>query len=267
MSERFTPRFMKEANAALRGRCALLLLLLISLSTIGAQWSSTLALPISAGTIAAPGGVTSGLSFWIDAAETATLDGTPRVRFWVDKAGRGHALSAVTPSSAPYATVVSAKSQAIFEDSVLALNSPISLEPITAFFVIRNGLDTGYLPLLGRIDRGSGFIVDARRARMMNNGASTLSGIFGSVLSSGIVLLRTNVGASDAISLNGGTELTFSWTSTEAATHVGAVWSATGTRYLRASLSEVAIWDRALTAAERTAVLRALGSKWGITVP
>ena len=38
-------------------------------------------------------------------------------------------------------------------------------------------------------------------------------------------------------------------------------------RYLRASLSEVAIWDRALTATERTSVIRALGTKWGITVP
>jgi len=267
MSERATATFTNEANATLRGRRALCLLLLIGFSTVGAQWSSALALPLAAGAITAPGGVTSGLSLWIDASEPATLDGTPRIRFWVDKAGRGHSLSAVTPSSAPYATVVSAKSQAVFEDSVLALSSSIPLEPMTAFFVIRNGLDLGYLPLLGRIDRGSGFIIDARRARMMNNGASTLSGIFGSVLSSGIVLLRTNVGTSDAISLNGGTELTFSWSSTDAATHVGAVWSATATRYLRASLSEVAIWDRALTAAERTAVLRALGSKWGITVP
>jgi hypothetical protein len=267
MSDRVTGSFTGETDAALRGHRTLLLTLLISFATVGAQWSSTLLLPVTAGAITAPGGVTSGLSLWIDASEPSTLDGTPQIRFWVDKAGHGHHLSAVTPSSAPYATVVSGKSQAIFEDSVLALSSSIPLEPMTAFFVIRNGLDLGYLPLLGRIDRGSGFIIDARRARMMNNGASTLSGIFGSVLSSGIVMLRTNSGSSDAISLNGGTELTFSWSSTDSATYVGAIWSATGTRYLRASLSEVAIWDRALTSAERTAVLRALGSKWGITVP
>jgi hypothetical protein len=33
------------------------------------------------------------------------------------------------------------------------------------------------------------------------------------------------------------------------------------------TFSEVLIWDLALTAAERTSVLRALGAKWGITVP
>ena len=246
---------------------ALLLSLLICYSSLAAQWSATLLLPISAADILAPGGISSGLALWIDASESTTVSSAPRIRFWVDKAGQGRSLLATSSGSAPYATMISFKRQAIFEDSVLALSAPIQLEPMTAFFVIRNGSDTGYLPLLGRTDRGSGVVIDAKRVRMMSGGASTLSGVFGSVLLSGILLVRTSAGAADYVSLNGGTELSLNWTSSELATHVGAVWSSTGTRYLRASLSEVVVWDRALTAAERTTVLRALGSKWGISVP
>jgi hypothetical protein len=101
----------------------------------------------------------------------------------------------------------------------------------------------------------------------MNGGGSIISAIFGSISSSGILMIRMNVAATDYVSLNGGTEYSFSYSSSESATHVGAVYSSTGTRLLRASISEVLIWDRALSATERTSVLRALGAKWGVTVP
>jgi hypothetical protein len=80
-------------------------------------------------------------------------------------------------------------------------------------------------------------------------------------------MIRMNSVGTDFASINGGTEFSFSYSSSDSATHVGMIYSSTGLRYLRASLSEVAIWDRALTASERTSVIRALGTKWGITVP
>jgi hypothetical protein len=244
------------------------LVALVIVTSVAAQWSAALSLALSAGTYTAPGGVSgSGLRLWVDSAESAALRQSPRVELWFDKSGEARHLSSVPFGVVPYATAVSSRSQVVFEDGAMAIGKPIPLNGMTAFFVIRGGLDTGYHPLLGRIDRATGLIVDAKRLRAMNGGGSVISGIFGSINSSGIVMIRINVGATDYVSLNGGTEFSFSYSSSESATHVGAVYSSSGARLLRASISEVLIWDRALTTSERTSVLRALGAKWGVTVP
>jgi hypothetical protein len=232
---------------------------LVIVTSVAAQWSAALNLPLSAGTYTAPGGVSSsGLRFWVDSAETASLRQNPRVQFWFDKSGEARHLTSVPFGVVPYATAVSSRSQVVFEDGAMAIGRSIPLNGLTAFFVIRGGLDAGYHPLLGRIDRATGIIVDTKRLRSMNGGGSVLSGIFGSIM---------NIAATDYVSLNGGTEYSFSYSSSESATHVGAIYASTGTRLLRASISEVLIWDRALSATERTSVLRALGAKWGVTVP
>jgi hypothetical protein len=244
------------------------LALLVIITSVAAQWSANLNLPISAGTYTAPGGVSSsGLRFWVDSSEGASLKHGSRLQLWFDKSGEGRHLTSVPFGVVPYATAVSLRPQVLFEDGAMAIGKPIALNVLTAFFVIRGGLDSGYHPLLARIDRASGFVVELKRLRAMNIGGSSVSGIFGSINSSGIVMIRLNGSASDYVSLNGGTEYIFSFNSAESATHVGAIYSFTGTRLLRASISEVLIWDRGLSASERTSVLRALGAKWGITVP
>ena len=241
---------------------------LVIVTSVAAQWSAALNLPISAGAYTAPGGVSSsGLRIWIDSAETAALRQNPRVQFWFDKSGEARHLTSVPFGVVPYATAVSSRQQVVFEDGAMAIGRSLPLNGLTAFFVIRGGLDAGYHPLLGRIDRATGIIVDTKRLRSMNGGGSVLSGIFGSINSSGILMIRMNVAATDYVSLNGGTEYSFNYSSSESATHVGAIYSSTGTRLLRASISEVLIWDRALSVTERTSVLRALGAKWGVTVP
>lgn len=244
------------------------LALLILMTSVAAQWSAALSLSLSAGTISTLGNVSSsGLRLWADSSETATLGLAPRVRFWFDKSGEARHLTALASGVAPYATAVSGRTQLIFEDNGLALAQPIPLNQMTAFFVVRGGSDTGYHPLLGRTDRASGLVVDAKRIRSLNGGASILSGIIGSINTNAILMIRMNSAGTDYASINGGTEYSFSYSSSDSATHVGVIYSSTAARYLRASLSEVAIWDRALTAAERTSVIRALGTKWGITVP
>ena len=241
---------------------------LVIVTSVAAQWSTALNLPVSAGAYTAPGGVSStGLRLWVDSAETAALRQSPRVQFWFDKSGESRHLTSVPFGVVPYATAVSSRSQVVFEDGAMAIGKSIPLNGMTAFFVIRGGLDTGYHPLLGRIDRATGLIVDAKRLRAMSGGGSILSAVFGSISSSGILMIRLNLAATDYVSLNGGTEYSFSYSSSESVTHVGAIYYSTGTRLLRASISEVLIWDRALTATERTSVLRALGAKWGVTVP
>jgi hypothetical protein len=241
---------------------------LVIVTSVAAQWSAALNLPVSAGAYTAPGGVSSsGLRLWVDSSETVTLRQNPRVQFWFDKSGEARHLASVPFGVVPYATAVSSRQQVVFEDGAMTIGKTIPLNGMTAFFVIRGGLDTGYHPLLGRIDRATGLIVDAKRLRAMNGGGSVLSAIFGSISSSGILMIRLNLAATDYVSLNGGTEYSFSYSSSESATHVGAIYSSTGTRLLRASVSEVLIWDRALSLTERTSVLRALGTKWGITVP
>ena len=244
------------------------LAVLVIVTSVAAQWSAALNLPVSAGAYTAPGGVSStGLRLWVDSAETAALRQRPRVQFWFDKSGESRHLTSVPFGVVPYATAVSSRSQVVFEDGAMAIGKSIPLNGMTAFFVIRGGLDTGYHPLLGRIDRATGLIVDAKRLRAMSGGGSILSAVFGSISSSGILMIRLNLAATDYVSLNGGTEYSFSYSSSESVTHVGAIYYSTGTRLLRASISEVLIWDRALTATERTSVLRALGAKWGVTVP
>jgi hypothetical protein len=240
----------------------------VIVTSVAAQWSAALNLPITAGAYTAPGGVSSnGLRFWVDSAETASLRQNPSVQFWFDKSGEARHLSSVPFGVVPYATAVSSRRQVVFEDGALALGRSIPLNGMTAFFVIRGGLDTGYHPLLGRIDRATGIVVDSKRLRLMNDGGSVLSGVFGSVNSGGILMIRMNAVSTDYVSLNGGTEYSFNYIGSESATHLGAIYSTTGTRLLRASISEVLIWDRALSIAERTSVLRALGAKWGVTVP
>ena len=241
---------------------------LVIVTSVAAQWSAALNRPISAGAYTAPGGVSgSGLRFWVDSAETAALRQNPRVQFWFDKSGEARHLTSVPFGVVPNATAVSSRQQVVFEDGAMAIGRSLPLNGLTAFIAIRGGLDTGYHPLLGRIDRATGLIVDTKRLRSMSAGASVLSGIFGSINNSGILMIRMNVAATDYVSLNGGTEYAFNYNTTESATHVGAIYSSTGTRLLRASISEVLIWDRALSVAERTSVLRALGAKWGVTVP
>ncbi len=242
--------------------------LLILVTSVAAQWSSSLILSVNAGLIPTLGNVSSsGLRLWTDSSETATLGLTPRVRIWFDKSGEARHLGAIASGVAPYATTVSSRAQLIFEDNGLALAQPLPLNSMTAFFVLRGGSDAGYHPLLGRTDRATGLIIDAKRLRAINGGASVLSGIIGSINTNAIVMIRMNSAGTDYASINGGTESTFSFSSSESATHLGVVYSSAAMRYLRASVSEVAIWDRALGTAERTSVIRALGTKWGITVP
>ena len=241
---------------------------LVIVTSVAAQWSAALNLPLSSGAYTAPGAVNSnGLRFWVDSAELAALKENPRVQFWFDKSGEARHLSSVPFGVVPYATAVASRQQVLFEDGAMALGRLIPLNGITAFFVIRGGIDTGYHPLLGRIDRATGIVVDSKRLRSMNDGGSVLSGVFGSGNSGGILMIRMNAISTDYVSLNGGTEYSFNYNGSESATHLGAIYSTTGTRLLRASISEVLIWDRALSIAERTSVLRALGAKWGVTVP
>ena len=249
------------------GRHAALLLLMV-ITSVAAQWTASLSLQVEGGAVPTLGNVGStGLRLWLDSSETATLGLSPRVRFWFDKSGERRHLTPLASGAAPYATVVSSRAQLIFEDNGLVLAQPIALNSMTAFFVVRGASDTGYHPLFGKADRATGLVIDAKRLRAINGGGSVLSGIIGSINTNAIVMVRMNSAGTDYASINGGTEYSFSFSSSESATHLGAIYSSTGLRYLRASLSEVVVWDRALTASERTGVLRALGTKWGITVP
>ena len=246
----------------------IVLALLILMTNVAAQWSAALSLSVSAGTAPTLGSVSSsGLRLWVDSSETATLSLTPRVRLWFDKSGEARHLMALASGVAPYATVVSGRAQLIFEDNGLALAQPIPLNSMTAFFVMRGGSDTGYHPLLGKTDRASGLVVDLKRLRAINGGVSVFTGIIGSINTNSILMIRMNSAGTDYVSINGGTEYSFSYSSSDSATHLGVIYSSTAMRYLRASLSEVAIWDRPLTTTERTSIIRALGTKWGITVP
>jgi hypothetical protein len=56
-------------------------------------------------------------------------------------------------------------------------------------------------------------------------------------------------------------------TSSDLLDTIGGVLLAGTLRTFTGGISELAVWNRTLSATERTAVTRALGAKWGITVP
>ena len=82
-----------------------------------------------------------------------------------------------------------------------------------------------------------------------------------------IVLVRTTAGGTDYASINGGPDLNLSVTSSDLLDTIGGVLIGETLRTLTGGISELAVWTRTLSAVERTAVVRALGAKWGITVP
>jgi hypothetical protein len=82
-----------------------------------------------------------------------------------------------------------------------------------------------------------------------------------------ITTVRTATGAADGFQYNGGAETSFSITTTETMNWIGGMFVAGTAKYFVGTIMEVVVWGRSLSASELQAAHRALGAKWGISVP
>ena len=77
----------------------------------------------------------------------------------------------------------------------------------------------------------------------------------------------TAAGAADGFQYNGGAETSFNITTTESMNWIGGMFVAGTAKYFVGTIMEVVIWGRSLSPSELQAAHRALGAKWGISVP
>ena len=242
-------------------------LALIALATSGAAWSPRFDLSLSSGTWSAPGGINSGLLLWYDAAEAGTMALSPRLRYWFDKSGQAqHAPVSAGPFQ-PYPTISAGVAGLHFSGAAVQLPTAIPLEPMTVMIVFRQSNDGLSHPLMGSRTRFSGITMEFGRLRMYSNGQSVGATTARTATGLTITTVRTAAGATDGFRYNGGAETAFNITTTESMNWIGGMFVAGTAKYFVGTIMEVVIWGRSLSPSELQAAHRALGAKWGISVP
>ena len=242
-------------------------LVLIALATSGAAWSPRLDLPLTSGAWGAPGGVNSGLLLWFDTAEVGTMGLAPRLRYWFDKSGRAQHVAVSQGPNQPYPTVAAGVAGLQFSGAAVQVPTNIPLEPMTTMIVFRQNSESLSHPLMGSRTRFSGITMEFGQLRFYSNGQSTGASTARTTTGLTITTVRTATGASDGIQYNGGTETSFNTTTTESMNLIGGMFMSGTTRYFSGTIMEVLIWGRSLSPSELQAAHRALGTKWGISVP
>ena len=242
-------------------------LALIALATSGAAWSPRLDLPLTTGAWSAPGGVSSGLLLWYDTAETGTMSLAPKLRYWFDKSGQAQHAQVSSGQFQPYPTLSSGVAGLQFSGAAVQLPTSIPLEPMTLMLVFRQANDGLSHPLVGSSTRFSGISMEFGRLRVYSNGQSAGASTARTATGLTITTVRTATGAADGFQYNGGAETAFSITTTESMNWIGGMFVAGTAKYFVGTVMEVVIWGRSLSASELQAAHRALGAKWGISVP
>ena len=242
-------------------------LALIVLSTSGAAWSPRLDLPLTTGAWSAPGGVSGGLLLWYDTAETGTMSLAPRLRYWFDKSGQAQHAQVSSGQFQPYPTLASGVAGLQFSGAAMQLPTSIPLEPMTVMLVFRQGNESLSHPLMGSRTRFSGITMEMGRLRLYSNGQSVGASTARTTTGLTITTVRTAVGSTDGVQYNGGPEMSFSITTTESMNWIGGMFVAGTAKFFVGTIMEVVIWGRSLSPSELQAAHRALGAKWGISVP
>lgn len=256
------------ARSGATGRLLRIAVLLTCATVLsGAGWSTASTIPLGSGTWSAPGGVSAGLQLWLDAGEPLTLHPATQGRIWFDKSLLERDGRPVSSAVAPSMGASGGFAEVAFSNSALSLPSSIAFEPMTLAIVMRIDSSSGTYPILGSRTRGTGIAVGYSKVRAYVNDVLAATPLFTPSSGRILVLFRAAAGGSDYANINGGSDLAMSFTSTEPLNQVGGIYLGGAPRYLSAGISELAVWNRVLSSAERAAVTRALGAKWGISVP
>ena len=190
-----------------------------------------------------------------------------RMRWWIDKSPIGRDGHEATGLNAPASGMSAGYAEATFSGGGLSISPGIPFEPLTLAIVMRVGSSLGTYPILGMRSRGTGMLIGTSKVRFYLNDGYTATAMITPATGRLIVLVRTTAGGTDYASINGGPDLNLSVTSSDLLDTIGGVLIGETLRTLTGGISELAVWNRTLSAVERTAVVRALGAKWGITVP
>lgn len=242
-------------------------LLAVAAITVGAAWSNSSAIPLASGAWSAPGGVSSGLQLWLDASEPSSLFPATQSRLWIDKSGSERDARTTEGSGTLSIGSSGGYAEALFATSTLSLPVAMLPEPMTLAIVVRIPTSSSAYPLIGSRTRGTGIVMNTGKVRFYVNDVYSATGLISPSSGRMILLIRTTSGGADYVNVNGGSDLSASFTSSEPLDLIGGIYLTTSLRTLSAGVSEVAVWSRVLSSAERLAVTRALGSKWGISVP
>jgi hypothetical protein len=154
-----------------------------------------------------------------------------------------------------------------FSGAAVQLPTSIPLEPMTVMIVFRQSNDGLSHPLMGSRTRFSGITMEFGRLRVYSNGQVVGATTARTVTGLTITTVRTAAGAADGFQYNGGAETSFNITTTESMNWIGGMFVAGTAKYFVGTIMEVVIWGRSLSPSERQAAHRALGEKWGISVP
>ena len=192
---------------------------------------------------------------------------TPKLRYWFDKSGQAQHAQVSIGQFQPYPTLASGVAGLQFSGAAVQLPSSIALEPMTLMLVFRQASEGLSQPLVGSSTRFSGISLEVGRLRIYSNGQSTGASTARTATGLTITTVRTVVGGADAFQYNGGAETTFSLTSSESMNWIGGMYVTGTPRYFVGTIMEVVIWGRSLSPSELQAAHRALGAKWGISVP
>jgi hypothetical protein len=191
----------------------------------------------------------------------------PRLRYWFDKSGQAqHAPVSAGPFQ-PYPTLASGVAGLQFSGAAVQLPTSIPLEPMTMMLVFRQSNEGLNHPLMGSRTRFTGIAMEFGRLRVYSNGQVVGASTARTATGLTITTVRTAAGGGDGFQYNGGTETPFSITTTESMNLIGGMFIAGTTRYFSGTIMEVVIWGRSLSPSELQAAHRALGAKWGISVP
>jgi hypothetical protein len=169
---------------------------------------------------------------------------SPKLRYWFDKSGTSRHAALSVSAYQPYPTLASGVPALQFNGAAVHLPVSIPLEPATVMIVFRQASEALSHPLLGSSTRFSGISLELGKLRVYSNGSAAGATTARTTTGLTITTVRTAAGAADGIQYNGG-----------------------GPRYFVGAIMEVVIWGRSLSASERLAAHRALGAKWGISVP
>ena len=232
----------------------------------------------------------SGLGLWLDASADSSLTfNATTVSEWRDLSGNGRHFAQGTGASQPGTGTLNGRRVLSTTGSQLMTGNAASLEilrnvpgatiiaaaSLTSgdaqnLIQVSNGTNAAQArALMGRNNAVGGFCAAGRRLDANSFAGTGYSAGAGSDVYTAIL----DYANSDAFVFAGGTQRasttsfqTDGNTSDTASLGVSLFATPLGANFCTATLGEVMIWPRALTATERVTVERYLGRKWGITL-
>ena len=225
-------------------------------------------------------GAIPNMSFWLDAADSSTIDeSSGSVGQWNDKSGNSYSVSQSTGSRQPTTGVDSLNGKNVISfdggdslDSTDAGLLAITQSAQTMFVVAKRDTETGSFEPMYNFRTGAAanaafmlFSTVAGNIDYRNNTSGTLPNTGNTNTDFQILRGRRN-GTTQAIAVNGGAEATNN-SGGDNASSVMYLGSLSGVgNFLFGDIAEVIFYNRSLSTAEISIVENYLSSKWGITI-